>query len=409
MYKRQLRILMLEDIEEESEMIVWTLKKAGMNMVTRRVETKEGFLASLREFRPDIILSDHSLPQFNSTQAFRISRKETPDIPFILVTGRVSEEFAAESIKQGMDDYILKSNLTRLPTAIEHAMREKYLKKRKKEAERAISRQNENLLKINRELDSFVYSISHNLKSPLASVKGLINLMRIESLNDPHIYYDMLNRMEKSIDKLNLTLSDILDHSKNSRTGVIPELINLEDLVNSSYKDMDTVPAHNEIEFKVSLLSENPFYSDRYRLEVIIQNLLSNSIKYSDKGKQKPYIHVTCKVDVNKAHITIYDNGIGIPDDQMPRIFDMFTRCTEAGEGSGLGLYIVKEMIERLKGNLQVSSEVSVGTSIAITLPNLNEKYEIPEKPDWMTVSLAVMLFPVITAMESILASPVII
>ncbi len=116
--QKQLKILLLEDNLSDAELLVRALNKAEMEHELRLVDTKEEFLAQLYSFKPDVILSDHSLPSFNSIEALRISRDYRPDIPFILVTGEVSEEFAVECMKAGVDDYILKSSLIRLPSSI---------------------------------------------------------------------------------------------------------------------------------------------------------------------------------------------------------------------------------------------------------------------------------------------------
>jgi PAS domain S-box-containing protein len=122
---RVLKILMLEDSVDDVTLVEWELKKAGITFSPHVTSRREGFQKALAEFRPDVIISDHSLPGFNSIEAFRIYKdheKSTDvSIPFILVTGNVNEEFAIQSLKAGVDDYILKDRLKRLPMAIESA------------------------------------------------------------------------------------------------------------------------------------------------------------------------------------------------------------------------------------------------------------------------------------------------
>ena len=121
-----LKILMLEDSLDDVDLIVRELKRGGLNYTSMVVNRKDEYQRALYEFQPDIILSDHSLPQFNSIEAMAIwkvfQKEKNKTVPFILITGSVSEEFAVQSIKAGADDYILKDRLRRLPTSIQSAL-----------------------------------------------------------------------------------------------------------------------------------------------------------------------------------------------------------------------------------------------------------------------------------------------
>lgn len=115
-------ILHVEDSLADSEQIKWLLKKAGIGFRYLLATDEKSFRAGLQQFNPDVILCDHTLPRFNSTLAFEICQQQNPGLPFILVTGTVSEEFAVEMMKKGVADYLLKTNLQRLPMAITHAI-----------------------------------------------------------------------------------------------------------------------------------------------------------------------------------------------------------------------------------------------------------------------------------------------
>src|ERR1044071_1038843 len=120
-----LKILILEDVEDDVELIKRTLRKAGLEFEARQEDTREGFLRALHDYHADVILSDHSLPQFDSVEALSLSKEHASQVPFILVTGAVSEEFAVTCLKEGADDYVLKSNLARLPNAISNALKQR--------------------------------------------------------------------------------------------------------------------------------------------------------------------------------------------------------------------------------------------------------------------------------------------
>ncbi len=145
---KRLKILMLEDSPSDVMLIQRELEKGGIRFDAKVVETKADFENALKNYQPDLILADHSLPQFNSTEAFEIYKHHHLSIPFILVTGSVSEEFAVSSIKNGADDYLLKSNTKRLPTAIEQAILHRNAQKEKEFVQQRIIVQNTFLAQI---------------------------------------------------------------------------------------------------------------------------------------------------------------------------------------------------------------------------------------------------------------------
>ncbi len=378
---KKLKILMLEDMESDAGLVEWTLKKANIKFESKRVDTESEFREGIKTFQPDIILSDHSLPQFNSMDAFKICKEQNLDVPFILVTGTVSEEFAVTSLKDGIDDYILKSNLTRLPVALQSALKQRRLEKLKEKADIDLMLQNERLLKTNRELDNFAYNVSHNLKAPLVSVLGLINLIKIEDQKEGGRFMELIDLMKSSIDKLNLTLSNILNHSRNSRTDLQRESVDFNVLIERNYKDLQHFWDIRDIEIQVDVKQSIDFNSDKYRLDIIFNNLLSNSIKYTDREKPDHFIRINGEVTTEYADINIEDNGIGIKKDQLPKVFEMFTRGTEISDGSGLGLYIVKEMVDRMQGIIGIDSEEGKGTRITLRLPQMADENN-SAKPD---------------------------
>jgi signal transduction histidine kinase len=367
--KSTLKILSLEDLEEDFYLINHALKKSGLDFISKRVDTKEEFRMALDEFGADVILCDHSLPQFNSNEALRIFHQTNLQIPFILVTGAVSEEFAVSSLKHGADDYVLKSNLPRLRNVIDNALKQKEAERARIEAAQVLARQNEALIKINQELDSFVYSISHNLRAPLMSVLGLLDLATNEQ--NPvvvHQYHDM---MKSSIFKLDETLKEILEYARNARQGLVVDQINFEKIINDNFERMQFMPGYERISKEIKLLGEQNFYSDSYRLSLILNNLVSNAIKYADPSKQDSFIKITIVIDAKKASITFRDNGIGIEDSYIQKVFNMFFRATTKNEGAGLGLFIVKEAVDKLEGKIDLESKSGEGTVFRIEIPNL--------------------------------------
>lgn len=361
---------MLEDLEEDIGLIEHSLHKEGLTFVSRYADTREEFVRALEEFDPDVILSDHALPQFNSVEALKLCRKNNHNVPFILVTGTVSEEFAVSCLKQGADDYVLKSNLARLPSAITNALRQRNIEVKRKKAEKALRRQNEELVKINNELDSFVYSVSHNLRAPLMSVLGLVRLAHEDDKNNgDHLrsYFDM---MEHSIHKLDDTLKEILDYSRNARLDLHVDKIDVKKLIDESFERLMYHEGAEQIQKVVVVKEKAALYSDNHRLSIVLNNLISNAIKYRDGNKESQFIKIEVHVEPATATLYFSDNGIGISEEWQGKIFDMFFRATERSEGAGLGLYIVRETVDKLGGKIQVQSKLDEGTTFIITTPN---------------------------------------
>ncbi|HXS21397.1 MAG TPA: response regulator, partial [Steroidobacteraceae bacterium] len=135
-----MRLLILEDVVAEAELTVRALEAAGLGVVWRRVETEMEFRAGLRDLRPDIVLSDFSLPRFDGMSALAIAAAEAPETPFIFVSGTIGEERAIEALKHGAVDYVLKTNLARLAPAVKRALAEAALRRARHQAEERVAR-----------------------------------------------------------------------------------------------------------------------------------------------------------------------------------------------------------------------------------------------------------------------------
>jgi signal transduction histidine kinase len=376
----ELKILMLEDIAADAGLIERALRQEGMRFNSLRVDTREDFLNGLENFKPDLVLSDHGLPLFNSIEALQLSKAFRFSGPFILVTGTVSEEFAVSCLKQGADDYILKSNLSRLPLAIANALNQRHAERKKMEAEETLKRQNEvlartndDLVKTNIELDSFVYSVSHNLRAPLASVFGLINIINMEITHHDAHFLNYLDMMNSSLRKLDDTLQEILEYSQNSRGEIVISPVNLGELVVEAFDKLRYIPAASDMELNING-GDLPLYSDRYRLTVLLNCLLSNASKFSDGDKGAQTILVELGISDN-ATLKISDNGIGIKQELLPKVFKMFYRASERSDGAGLGLYIAKEIVAKLKGTISIDSRPGEGTTVSVVIPNETENF----------------------------------
>jgi PAS domain S-box-containing protein len=228
---------------------------------------------------------------------------------------------------------------------------------------------NQDLSKINAELDRFVYSASHDLRAPIASLLGLIEVARLEKNMDN--MERLLDMQKKSLQRLDHFIKDIVDHSRNTRLQVESEEVNFESLIRGSFEHLQFMENANRIRQSVSVTQEGPFYTAPSRLEIVLNNLISNAMKYADLRKTDPSIEVNVKANSKTAEIRVIDNGEGITTDAKPKIFDMFYRASANGSGSGLGLYIVKEAIQKIGGTIVVYSEYGKGTEFVVEIPNM--------------------------------------
>ncbi len=234
---------------------------------------------------------------------------------------------------------------------------------------KALLEQNEDLIKINAELDRFVYSASHDLRAPISSLLGLIEVARLEK-NTTNME-QLLEMQEKSLLRLDRFIKDIVDHSRNTRLQIESKPVNFDRQVQGIVEQLQFMDNVQSIRRIVSVEQADNFYTDPSRLDIILNNLLSNAIKYADLRKPDPYLEVNIRSNDKLAEIRVRDNGEGIPREAEGKIFDMFYRASSNGAGSGLGLYIVKEAILKMGGSISVHSEYGSGTEFVVEIPNL--------------------------------------
>ncbi|HYG17361.1 MAG TPA: PAS domain-containing sensor histidine kinase [Ohtaekwangia sp.] len=235
-------------------------------------------------------------------------------------------------------------------------------------AEDLLKRQNEELIKINAELDRFVYSASHDLRAPLMSVKGLLNMITIDPDADNRDHY--LSLIEKSVGKLDNFISDIIHYSRNARMDVLLKEIDFHELLQESIDSLKYMEGASQVRSIRKISISGAFYSDFSRLLIIFNNMISNAVRYRDCWKKDSYLKIDITADAEKATIIFSDNGVGIPAEYLDKIFKMFFRANADSKGSGLGLYIVKGVVEKLQGTIKVQSAVGEGTTFTIDIPN---------------------------------------
>ena len=233
-----------------------------------------------------------------------------------------------------------------------------------KNSEDILARKNLELIKINKELDNFVYKASHDLKGPLATLKGLFNIIEKDSFND-----QFLPMMKHTTDKLNGVINEIDHFSYNLKHEVSSVNINYQQLVEETINNFKKEKNFRKIIFRISSCVKNPEKGDPKRLRLILGNIIHNAILYHDVTQKDPFINVSVIKKNNMISLRISDNGKGIERDHINSIFDMFYRGSEISRGSGLGLYVVKETVNKMNGAIKFMSKAGKGTSFDVTLP----------------------------------------
>jgi signal transduction histidine kinase len=243
------------------------------------------------------------------------------------------------------------------------------IEERKKTAER--------LMDMNEKLNNFVYRVSHDLRAPITSVEGLITVIKFERKTHSNKVDEYLNILEERIQSLDRFIRDILSHSRISNTEIQQEKIQFKQIIKECFEELDYLEYHDKIEQKVKIQGTE-FVNDRVRIYEIFRNLISNAIKYSDPDKKKNKIQISTKTDRKFCVIEVQDTGIGMDKDVMPHIFEMFYRGHEQSKGTGIGLYIVSEAVNKLNGKINVLSSPNEWTRFIIKLPNrIQEKKSI--------------------------------
>ena len=224
------------------------------------------------------------------------------------------------------------------------------------------------LNKINGELDTFVYRVSHDLRAPLLSIKGILTLLfHSEQFNENVTEY--LNLIQNSVLRLDETIQEILEYSRNARLEVKLETFNIEEMVGEIFADLKYTNPDN-VDFSMNIQGSPVLKSDKSRLNTVLKNIIGNSVKYKKSNSNDCFVTFSLKQLEKSIEIKVSDNGEGISSKSLPKIFEMFYRGTSTSIGTGLGLYITKEILNKLNGTIFVTSELGLGTTITINIPN---------------------------------------
>jgi len=220
-------------------------------------------------------------------------------------------------------------------------------------------------------IDQFVYSCYHTMRGPLKSISGLVYLMKNTTPNDTVNNALYLESIEKTVSKMENLLTGLEQFITNSKKKLSTRAIHVENTVSEILEDFADAIRENHIDISLDIRQDIPFHNDGTQFAMILSHLISNAIMFQDSDKATHRIRIEAEVKPRRLNLKITDNGIGINEKILPDIFLLFFRGTEKSTGSGVGLYIVNEMLKSLGGRISLKSRPRYGSSFSISIPNL--------------------------------------
>ncbi len=358
---KRIRLLYVDD--EENNLSAFKANFRRDYDIFTAISAAEGLKILEQEF-VHIIICDQRMPGMTGVEFFESILESYPDPVRVLLTGYADIEAVIDSINRGeVYRFINKPwDLFEIKNAIDNAY-DKYV------TNKLLQEKIEELKKANSELSNFVYSVSHDLRAPLMSIMGIIQLAKLSLAEQKTIEYFMM--IEKSVQKLDNFIRNVIDYRKNNSALTEIEDIDMSSLLKDIVEKHRFMESSSEVDFHIQVNQKSPFYTNEVRTRIILNNLISNAIKYQKKNNDEKWIKIDAEVDSEKATIIIQDNGIGIDDEHLESIFKMFYRATDEGSGSGMGLYIVREAISKLNGEISLTSKFGEGCTFTCVIPNL--------------------------------------
>lgn len=309
-----------------------------------------------------VILCDQRMPDKTGVEYFEEIRNLYPNPVRILITGYTDIESVINAINRGHIFRYIKKPWTDMDikSAIEEA--HKFFI-----ANTMLAVKNQELQKAYNELDKFAYSATHDMRGPILSVLGIINLSK--NVNEIGDIRQMMDMMEKAMLKLDNYIQNLHDYYNLRRGELSITDIDFREIVTDMSDMFEITSRLDNISFQHSVVQEEAFRSDEVSIKIILNNLLSNAFKYQNRNRENKIVSLDVAVGKGSATICVTDNGIGIPEKSINQIFDMFFRATTLEFGSGFGLYNVKDALNKVNGTIDVKSKENEGTSFKVTIP----------------------------------------
>lgn len=373
---RKVKILIVEDDPIDFELCGRELRKAGYEPECRRVDTRPGFLEALQRDRWDLVLCDYQLPQFDAMEALELLRENSGDIPFLVVTGSMSEETAVDCLKRGADNYILKENLGRLGPAVDQALKMLEDRRERRRLEEQL-RQTQRMEAVGQLAAGIAHDFNNILTAIIGNTQLLLDGVRQDGEEDDPLL-SSLTQIERAGQRASTLTRQLLTFSRQQVTRM--EVLEPSGIVADMEKMLRRLVSE-DIEIEMDLGGAvPPVQADAGQLEQIVMNLVVNaSDAMLDGGKLSIRTGSTAVPDEEArtheveagdyAFFEVGDTGTGIDADTLAHMFEPFFTTKPVGKGTGLGLATVHGVARQLGGFVTVQSELGKGTVFRVLIP----------------------------------------
>jgi signal transduction histidine kinase len=370
------KILVVDDEKTIRDFLFEALTQLG-GFSVEIAENGEEALKKMEKDNFDLILTDMKMPKMDGLQLISEITKSKPETLMVLLTGHGTIDSALEAMKRGASDYLSKPvNLDEMMVRLRKVLEEKQRFISLKDYAAELERTNQELRRIDDIKSEFVSVASHELRTPLAAIKNAVQLMlqgKTGEINENQAKF--LSMADRNINRLTSILNDLLDLSRieSKKLNIKFEELDIGSSIEFILSSLKPQADGKSIHLKMEILENLPLiYGDREKIEQILTNLVGNAIKFTpEKGE----ISVSAKPfeeEENMVVISIRDSGVGIPQDQLDKVFEKFHQVEDSlhrsTTGTGLGLTITKGLVEAHHGKIWAASEMGKGAVFSFTL-----------------------------------------
>jgi two-component system, NarL family, sensor histidine kinase UhpB len=366
MMEQMYKILFLEDNLDDVELMEHELRNAKINFTSTQVSRKKDILSRVQEFEPNIILVDYTLPSFNGIEAFRMIRQERKYIPFILVSGALSEQVALEFLEEGVDDFILKSSFKRLPAAVVNAVRKKEDEKERNKIGLELKKSHSELMSLierqDRAIEDERTNIARDLHDELGQVLTALKI-DVSMLKRSVLSGKPLNGVEAEFKSITDLIDRITHSVKRISRGLRPEALEDLGIMEAIRYQVLEFGKRNNIDCDLHLPTSAPKLDNTLSITLfrIVQEALTNIMRHA----QASSVQVQLEVQDEGLLLTISDDGVGISNNEIE-------------SSKSLGLIGLRERVRALKGRFSITGSPGGGTAITVMLP-INKENLQPE------------------------------